>query len=107
MPMRQPGRVGVFDWYTEAIMTKHHRVPGALSFRPWRMLAGLAVPVILLAGCASSGVAVAPPDTNHPANPQAAAAPLPPRSTTLDPLPDSDVTEKAPMAAGDHMHQHH
>jgi hypothetical protein len=88
-------------------MSNYHRASGALSLRPWRLLAGIAIPAIFLAGCASSGVTVAPPGATHPASPQAAAAPLLPRSTTLDPLLESEVDEASPMPAADHMHHHH
>jgi hypothetical protein len=88
-------------------MNRHHRARSGRSLRPRRMLAGGAIFAIVLTGCSSSGVTLAPLGTDHPANPRAAAGPLPSRSTTLDPLPEVEADEQPSMPEGHHMHQHH
>lgn len=76
---------------------------------PARLRAGLIIPAAVLVGATgcTAGVAVPPPGADHPANPQAAAAPLPMPSTTLQ-TGAQEASPPPPMDphAGHHVHHH-
>lgn len=63
----------------------------------------LSMSVVWLAACASN-ITIPLPDTDHPANPNAQAAPEPPRSTALD---TKVIAAPKPAPEGHGMHQHH
>lgn len=64
------------------------------------------VGALALVGCAT--VPEIPPlGSDHPASPQAAAAPVPPRSLTLDPAFSSLSDERDSMNGESDEHRHH
>src|SRR5689334_15796537 len=68
---------------------------------------GAACALALVAGCAASPAPIRP-GVDHPANPDAAAAPAPPASVTLAVAPvQTDVPATRPEPSEEHSVMHH